>query len=235
VGLEFFAGPLASARGAEWPYRRSDNRRIVRAQPNEEKVNTMRRKVFDTLASIGGLVIVAMLLVAGSLAMWGYSFANSNVQSQLAQQQIVFPVKGSPALASPKIGPYLNQYAGQKLTTGAQAKAYADHFIAVHLSEMPYGGVYSQVSDASRANPSNTALAAEVQTSFQGTTLRGLLLEAYAFSIFAMLALWAAIASFILAAVMAALVGIGFWHSRRVNPDQELFDRPIADLEPAAV
>jgi len=202
-------------------------------KPLQDKVNTMRRRVFDTLASIGGLVIVAMLLVTGSLALWGYSFANSNVQQQLAQQQIVFPAKSSPDLANPKIGPHLNRYAGQKLTTGAQAKVYADHYIAVHLSEMPYGGVYSQVSAASRANPTNAALAAEVQTSFQGTTLRGLLLEAYAFSVFATLALWAAIASFLLAIIMTALVGTGFWHARRVTADQDMFDRPATDPQPA--
>jgi uncharacterized SAM-binding protein YcdF (DUF218 family) len=192
----------------------------------------MRRKVFDILASLAGLLIVVMLVVAGGLAMWGYSFANSSVHNQLAQQQIVFPDKGSPALAGPNIGPYLNQYAGQKLTTGAQAKAYADHFIAVHLAEMPYGGVYSQVSAASRANPSDTALAAEVQTSFQGTTLRGLLLEAYAFSVFATIALWAGIAAFILAALMAILVGLGFWHSRRVPDTAELLTRPTATKTP---
>ena len=163
-----------------------------------------------------------MLVVAGGLAMWGYSFANSSVQTQLAQQQIVFPDKGSDALASPEIGPYLNQYAGQKLTTGAQAKAYADHFIAVHLSEMPYKGVYSQVSAAARANPTDTALAAEVQTSFQGTTLRGLLLEAYAFSVFATIALWAAISAFVLAFIMAILVGVGLWHARRTAADEEI-------------
>ncbi len=144
--------------------------------------------------------MVIVLLVAGSLLMWGYSFANSNVQSQLAQQHIVFPALGSKELASPEIGPYLNQYAGQPLTTGAQAAAYANHFIAVHLSEMPLGGIYSQVSTASRADPTNAALAAEVQTSFQGTTLRGLLLEAYAFSEFGLIALYAGIAAFVLAA-----------------------------------
>ena len=192
----------------------------------------MRRKVFDTLASLGGLVLVVMLLVAGGLAMWGYSFANSSVKTQLAQQQIVFPALGSDALASPKIGPYLNQYAGQQLTTGAQAKAYADHFIAVHLSEMPYGGVYSNVSTAARANPTDTKLAAEVQTSFQGTTLRGLLLEAYAFSVFATLALWAAIAAFIGAILMAILVGLGFRHSRRVAEDAELMPQTSHDRVP---
>jgi hypothetical protein len=188
----------------------------------------MRRKVFDTLASAGGLLVVIMLLVAGGLATWGYNFANSSVKTQLAQQQIVFPTKGSPALASPEIGPYLNQYAGQQLTTGAQAKAYADHFIAVHLSEMPYGGVYSKVSAAAQADPTNATLKAEVQTVFQGTTLRGLLLEAYAFSVFATLALWSAIAAFIGAIFMAALVALGFWHSRRVSEDAEILPRTKA-------
>jgi hypothetical protein len=108
------------------------------------------------------------------------------------------------------------------LTTGAQAEAYADHFIAVHLSEMPLGGVYAKVSAASRANPTNAALATEVQTSFQGTTLRGLLLEAYAFSEFGMIALWGAIVSFVLAGLMALLVAFGFWHARRTPADQEL-------------
>jgi hypothetical protein len=192
----------------------------------------MRRKVFDILASLGGLLIVVMLLVAGGLAMWGYSFSNSSVHTQLAQQQIVFPAKGSAALASPKIGPYLNQYAGQPMTTGAQAKAYADHFIAVHLSEMPNGGVYSKVSAAAQADPTNAALKAQVQTVFQGTTLRGLLLEAYAFSVFATIALWAAIASFVLALVMALLVGFGFWHAHRVTDTAELLPPAAADRQP---
>jgi hypothetical protein len=187
----------------------------------------MRRKTFDLLASLGGIVLVAALLIAGALATWGYSFANNNVHDQLTQQQITFPAKGSAALASPEIGPYLNQYAGQPLTTGPQAKAYADHFIAVHLSEMPYGGIYAKVSAAAQADPNNTALKAEVQTVFQGTTLRGLLLEAYAFSVFASIALWAAIASFALALLMAVLVGFGFWHARRVPADTEILTHPV--------
>ena len=197
----------------------------------------MRRRIFDLLASWIGIVVALMLVVAGSLAMWGYSFADSSVHSQLAQQQIAFPAKGSPELANPKISPYLDQYAGQQLTTGPQAKAYADHFIAVHLAAMPYAGVYSQVSAAARANPTNTALAAEVQTSFQGTTLRGLLLEAYAFSVFATLALWAAISSYILALVMAVLVAFGIRHSRRVPDSAELLSpaRTLPAPEPHAV
>jgi hypothetical protein len=182
----------------------------------------MRRKVFDVLASTGGALLVVVLLVAGALLLWGHSFANSNVHNELAQQQIMFPAKGSSELASPKIGPYLNQYAGQQLTTGPQAQAYANHFIAVHLSEMPYGGVYSKVSALSLQNPGNAKLAAEVQTSFRGTTLRGLLLEAYGFWRFGQIALWAAIASFILAGTIAVFVGLGFWHARRIPESAEL-------------
>jgi predicted lipid-binding transport protein (Tim44 family) len=188
----------------------------------------MQRKVFDVLASAGGLILVVVLLVAGGLMTWGYAFTSSSVHSQLARQDIVFPSKAAFAQAkastevTPAMIPYLAKYAGEPLTTGAQAEAYADHFIAVHLSEMPYGGVYAKVSGAAMANPNNKVLAAEVQTTFQGTTLRGLLLEAYAFSQFGLIALYGAIASFVLAGLMALLVAFGFWHARRTPEDDEL-------------
>lgn len=60
------------------------------------------------------------------------------------------------------------------------------------------------------------------QTSFQGTTLRGLLLEAYAFGTFGAIALYAGIASFALAGAMLILVLFGFWHSRRVPGNEDL-------------
>jgi hypothetical protein len=182
----------------------------------------MRRKVFDFLVSIGGLIVVAVLLVAGALLMWGYNFTTSSVHNQLAQQQIFFPAKGSAALSDPRIARYLDQYAGQQLLTGPEAQVWANDYIGVHLSEMPYGGVYAKISAASLANPSNTALASLSQTVFQGTTLRGLLLEAYAFWTFGQIALWAGIASFILAGLMAVLVGFGFWHARQVPETAEL-------------
>ncbi len=192
----------------------------------------MKRKVFDLLVSAGGLVVVVVLVVAGALLMWGYSYTHSNVHNQLAEQQITFPAKGSPALASPQIGPYLNQYAGQQLLTGPQAQAYANHFIAVHLSEMPYGGVYSKISAAAQADPSNAQLKALEQTSFQGTTLRGLLLTASGFWTVGVIAFWAGVASFILAGIMLALVGFGFWHSRRVPESEELLEHAAGQRAP---
>ena len=60
---------------------------------------------------------------------------------------------------------------------------------------------------------------------FKGTTLRGMLLNAYAFGKMAQIALWAAIASFIGAALLLILSGLGFYHSRRVTPAAEVFPK----------
>lgn len=189
----------------------------------------MSRRVFDYVASAGGVVVVVVLVVAGGLLTWGHGFVNDNVHSQLAQQQIYFPPKA--AFAHPKAGteitpsmiPSVSQYAGQQLLTGAQAKVYANDFIAVHLSEMPYGGRYAKVSGLALAQPKNAQLQALAQTSFRGTTLRGLLLEAYAFSKIGQVMLWGAIASFVAAALMSVLVGLGFWHARRTEREAEMF------------
>jgi hypothetical protein len=197
----------------------------------------MRRRVFDVLTSAVGLVLVVVLLVAGGLLMWGYSYDHNNVHNQLAEQDISFPSKA--AFAHPKAGseitaamiPSVSQYAGQQLLTGPQAEAYADHFIAIHLSEMPYGGIYSKISTAARAEPTNTKLAELETTSFQGTTLRGLLLEAYGFSKIGTIMLIGSIASFILALVMLGFVGLGFRHAQR-TPDEEelLMSKPSPEL-----
>jgi hypothetical protein len=199
----------------------------------------MNRRVFDVLTSAGGAIGIVVLIVAGGLLMWGHSFVNSNVHDQLARQQITFPPKA--AFAHPKAGteitsamiPSVSQYAGQQLLTGAQAEAYADHFIAIHLSELPDGGLYSKLSAASIAAPNNPKLKALVQTSFEGTTLRGLLLEAYAFSKIGAVMLWGAIASFILAALMLLLVALGFQHARSTAPEKRMLV-PKAKAVPAA-
>jgi hypothetical protein len=189
----------------------------------------MRRKTFDLLVSTGGLVLAAVLLVAGGLLMWGYSFANSQVHDQLVAQKIVFPTKSNPEF---KALPAADQaamgaYAGQALTTGAQAKTYADHFIAVHLAEMGHGKTYSQLSALSMAQPKNTALAGLVQTVFRGTTLRSMLLEAYGFWQFGQIALYAAIASFIGAGLILILSIAGLFHGRHVTTESEVFSKTV--------
>ncbi len=187
----------------------------------------MRRKTFDMILSAGGAVLVVVLLVAGGLGLWGYSFANSNVHSQLAEQQITFPPAAAFAHAkagteiTPSMVGTVSKYAGQPLVTGQQAEVYANDFIAVHLQEIGGGKTYAQLSAASIADPNNAKLAGQVATVFKGTTLRGLLLEAYAFSTFGEIALVASIVSFVLAGVMLLLTLLGVVHLRRVPGDQE--------------
>jgi hypothetical protein len=182
----------------------------------------MRRKTFDALLTTGGLLIAAVLLIAGGLLTWAHSFVDNQVKTQLSQQQIFFPEAGSKAISDPKIAPYLTKYAGQQLTTGAQAEAYANHFIAVHLEGIGGGKTYAQLSTQAQANPDDAKLAATVNTMFKGETLRGLLLNGYAFWKMGEIAMIAAIASFIGAGVLFVLAILGFWHLRRTHPDAEV-------------
>jgi uncharacterized membrane protein len=56
---------------------------------------------------------------------------------------------------------------------------------------------------------------------FQGTTLRGLLLEAYAFGTFGQIALFASIACFAMAGLMLVLMLFGLLHFRRAPADAQ--------------
>lgn len=194
----------------------------------------MRRKTLDVLLTSGGLVLAAILLVSGGLLTWGHQFVADQVHTQLAAQKIFFPPKGD-ATADPRIGPYLDKYAGQQLVTGAQARAYADHFIAVHISEMTGGQTYAQLSAKAQADPSDTKLAGQVQTVFRGETLRGLLLNAYAFSTMGQIALIGAVVSFVGAGIMLLLSLLGIAHVRRVDPDEEVLAGRGHRSEPVTV
>ena len=190
----------------------------------------MRRRTFDLLASGAGLLIAVVLIVAGALMTWGYTFVNNQVTTQLTEQQIVFPAKGSPELTAlpPADEAAMSQYAGQQMTNGAQAETYANNFIAVHLKEIGGGKTYSQLSAESLAQPGNLKLAAQVDTVFRGTTLRGLLLNAYAFWQIGQILLIAFIIAYIAGAIMLVLAALGLWHSRRTPERAELFGRPGA-------
>jgi hypothetical protein len=196
----------------------------------------MRRKTFDAILTAGGLVLAVVLLVAGGLLTWGHNFVSDQVHSQLAQEKIFMPPVG-PALADPAIKPYLTKYAGQQLTTGDQAKAYADRFIKVHVAKLSGNRTYAQLGDAQNvlkaqiaAKPANvvelqTQLADLTQTRetvFKGETLRGLLLNAYAFGTMGKLAGIAAVGAFGGAGVMFLLTLLGLVHLRRTPADTEL-------------
>ena len=184
----------------------------------------MRSKTFDALAVIGGLVLSVVLLVAGGLLLWGHNFVTDQVHTQLAAQKIYFPPAGSaPIKELPAAdAAAMTAYAGQQMTSGAQARTYADHFIAVHLREIGGGKTYSQLSAASLANPKDAALAGQVQTMFRGETLRGLLLNAYAFWEIGQIMLIGAIVAFAAAAAMLIMAVLGVAHLRRVPAEAEI-------------
>jgi hypothetical protein len=195
----------------------------------------MKRRTFDILLAVTGLFLAITLAVAGGLALWGHNFIGNEVHIQLAAQKIYFPPVNSPAIKAPEFAA-MRQYAGQQLTTGAQAEVYADRFIANHLKVIGGGKTYAQLSAEAIAHPTNTALAAQVNTVFRGETLRGLLLNAYAFGTMGTIAGIAAIAAFIAALVMLVLGGLGLMHARRVSPEADLLTgRPAPARGPDAI
>ncbi len=164
------------------------------ASPKTRRPRTMLG--FVATRRVVEIVLCLILGVGSALLFFGANFGLDMVHSQLGAQQISFPAKGSPAL-DPKAYPGLQQYAGEKVDTGPKAKAYANQFIAAHLKEAAGGKTYSQVSDLSRAAPTDAKLSGQVATLFKGETLRGLLLYAWGWSVVSTLALYAAIAALI--------------------------------------
>lgn len=191
----------------------------------------MERRKFDGIVSAVGAGLTVFLLVAAALLNWGYSFANQSVTDQLSAQKISFPVVDSESLkALPEEDrKAIEPFAGLQLTTGEQAKAYAMHYIGSHVKKVAGGKTYSEVSGEAlaknaqaKANPNDTALAAEAatlmgqrQTLFMGETLKGLLLNAFAFWQVGQIAMYAAIACLAGGILMLILTLMGYAHLRR--------------------
>ena len=194
------------------------------------------RATLDKLISWTGLLLVAVLIVAGGLLTWASTFINNEVTSQLGAQHVTMPTSEQFGELPAADQAALKPYAGQQLTTGPQAKAYADHYINAHLQGVADGQTYSEVSGAYIAQCSDpkaaateacTTLAAQKATLFQGETLRGLLLYGYAFATMGTIAGIAAISAFVAAGLMLLLVGIGFWHARRAKNDVATGTQPV--------
>jgi hypothetical protein len=195
------------------------------------------RATFDKVTSWAGLLLVAVLLAAGGLLTWANTFVGNQVHDQLSEQHITMPTTQTGLADLPAADrAALSQYAGQQLTTGPQAKAYANHFIKVHMGEASNGQTYSEVSGQYLQQCSDPAKASTAacqklgglrQTMFMGDTLRGLLLYGYAFATIGTIAGYAAIAAFAGAVILLVLVGFGFWHSRRVSHPVAAMSQPV--------
>jgi hypothetical protein len=197
-------------------------------------VVAVRRRTIDAVLVGAGAVIAVVLAVAGSLLTWGSNFANDYVGKELTSQHINFPDRASLEKEGRQD---LFGYAGQQVTTGTDARAYAS-FIAHHLDGIADGATYAdlgapeaaakaQVQAATDAGKS-TAAVAELQTKadaitaqrntlFKGETLRGLLLSTFAWSTIGRIAGIAATVAFVAAGVMTLLVILGVFHLRKAR------------------
>jgi hypothetical protein len=176
----------------------------------------MNRSFVDRLVSATGAIVGVVLLAASALLFFAHSYVHGQVTDQLKDQQITFPAAGSESITSlPQADQAaISKYAGQVMVNGAQARAFADHYIKVHLNEVANGQTYSQVSAKALANPDDQKLAGQVQTLFRGETLRGLLLNAYAWDTMASVAFIAAWISLAAGILLLLLSFMGLRHAR---------------------
>jgi hypothetical protein len=189
----------------------------------------MKRRTFDKMVSFVGLGFAVLLFIFAGLLNYGASFANDNVQSQLENQNIAFPgEEGLPANTKDQ----LMKWAGMQVVTGEMAKGYSDLYILEHMNAsaaavMGKPATYSEVSGAYmglvKGGSTDTAKIAALgdlrQTLFMGNTLRGMLLQAYAFGMFGVIAGYAALASLLGGLLFLLLSIAGFAHIRRTPED----------------
>ncbi len=188
----------------------------------------MKRKNFDKIVTFVGAGLTVFLLVAAGLLNWGASFASDSVKSQLENQNISFPAADAMPEATKE---KLAKWADMKVTTGEMARDYSDLYIWEHMKGAAIGvlgkpATYSEVSGMYmglvRGGSTDTAQIAKLgelrETLFMGNTLRGMLLEAYAFGTLGVIAGYGAIAALVGGLVMLVLTIAGFVHIRR-TPD----------------
>lgn len=189
----------------------------------------MKRRTFDKLVSFVGLGLAVLLFIFAGLLNFGGGFASENVRTQLANQNIAFPIEaGLPANTKDQ----LLKWAGMQVVSGEMARDYSDLFILEHMNAsatavMGKPATYSEVSSAyitaqrsSGTDPEQLQKLSDLRDSlFMGNTLRGMLLQAYAFGMMGVIAGYAAIASLVGGLVFLLLAIAGLMHIRRTPED----------------
>ena len=189
----------------------------------------MKRKTFDKLVSYVGLGLAALLFIFAGLLNFGANFANDSVQSQLSNQNIAFPA--AEAMPS-ETKDQLAKWAGMQVITGEMARDYSDLYIWEHMkgsaiAVMGKPATYSEVSGAYMGLVRGGSTDVEKikqygdlrESLFMGNTLRGMLLQAFAFGTLGVIAGYAAIASLV-GGIIFLLLGIaGLMHIRRTPED----------------
>ena len=187
------------------------------------------RKMWDTLISGAGAVVAVVLLALGAAAVYGGGFALDNVKDRLAPQNITFPAA---AEMTPEEKAEVGEFAGARVDTGTEAEAFS-RYIGIHLQEISGGKSYAelggplfaleaQIEEAKEAGKDTTAMEAELaglqgqrDTVFKGETLRGILLNAFAWGTVGTITLYAGYGLMVAGLILAALAILGFRHARK--------------------
>jgi len=190
----------------------------------------MKRHTFDKIVIFVGFGLAVFLLIAAGLLNWGSTFASGTVASQLKAQQIAIPITNGDPKADAATVAFFKENGKSVMSTGKQAQMYADHYIGFHLSAMPTyaaaSGMARSAAGALAADPTNVDLQAAVAKAnatveivFKGESLRGMLLNAYAFGTLGMIAGIAAKVTFGGAIIMFLFVIAGLRNIRRTPSD----------------
>jgi hypothetical protein len=175
----------------------------------------MNRTMWDKIVSASAAVIAVAMIVLGGFAIYGGNFGRSNVQTRLEPQNITFPPFDA---MTPQEQQEVGTFAGQQVTTGAQAEAFS-RYIGGHLAFVNDGKTYSETSAAARIEGLDPKVAADLgakaDTLFKGETLRSILLNAYGWWTVATIALYAGYALVALGIVLGLLAMLGFRHAKR--------------------
>ena len=118
------------------------------------------RSAFDKLISWTGLASPPSCITAGGLLTWANAFIDNQVHDQLTMQGITMPegdaLTGLPKADAGRAQAVRRQPHGHR----PEAKAFADHYILVHMNEASDGQTYDEVSgqyvglsDADKATP----------------------------------------------------------------------------------
>ncbi len=117
------------------------------------------RKLFE----IGGIVAGAVLIMFGIAAIYMGVDGRSTVRDSLRQEQITFGAADDPAVAK-----YASQWADEQVTTGDQARAFAQ-VIREHALEGSGGLTYSQMGRfVSASDPDDLAGTSDEDAALKG-------------------------------------------------------------------
>ncbi len=211
----------------------------------------MKRRTLDTIFAGGGLLVAALLVVLGFVVAGQAAFATNYVKEELGAQKITFATADKLTDAEKNWKPgssCLVTFAGQQMTTGAQAECYAKYYIREHMNASAEnagfpGATYATLGAirtdlnaqiAAAKTKGDTTGAADLQKKYDaatslrsslqsGETLSGLLLTVYGFSVVGGIAEIAGNVLYALAGVMVLLSIAGLVHAYVTPKDKVVF------------